>query len=405
MTTDDREHAGSANPDGNEQQASERAGEHCWSCGAALTDGALFCGECGSSVGARAARPAEQPQAPDGLPETPAAERVAEPVDDPNESGLPPHGDALIESPVDGAEAFPERVSGEDHPTFSADPDESGLPPHGDALLDPDAASAWSAAGPDGEPASPGHADADDSDSGDEDADGDVASDAGARDAEADADSPGVGDVEGPEVDSADADRGDEIGGDGADVGDKAPTAVNPVLDEADGAAEQGDPVAPGTEQGEPGPGGPPTGFASEVTEHDDDDSADPLAPLTAEERFAAERLLDPDSSADKFVLQFSTGESATVYGSGLVGRNPVAEPGEYVDHFVVIRDPGRSVSKTHLEFGQDSGSFWVLDRFSGNGSVLREPDGAPKRCEPGRRYPVARGTRIEIGDQFFVVS
>ncbi len=134
-------------------------------------------------------------------------------------------------------------------------------------------------------------------------------------------------------------------------------------------------------------------------------DAADPLAPLTAEERFAAERLLDPESGADKFVLQFSTGESATVFGSGLVGRNPIAEPGEYVDHFVVIRDPGRSVSKTHLEFGQDSGAFWVLDRFSGNGSVLREPEGQPKRCQPGRRYFIPRGTRVEIGDQFFVVS
>ena len=139
------------------------------------------------------------------------------------------------------------------------------------------------------------------------------------------------------------------------------------------------------------------------VAEHSD--GPDMLAPLTPEERFAAERLLDPDSPAEKFVLQFSTGESATVYGSGLVGRNPAAEPGEYVDHLVVIRDPGRSVSKTHLEFGQDNGAFWVLDRFSGNGSVLREPDGGPKRCEPGRRYFVPRGTRIEIGDQFLVVS
>jgi hypothetical protein len=134
-------------------------------------------------------------------------------------------------------------------------------------------------------------------------------------------------------------------------------------------------------------------------------DGPDPLSPLTPEERFAAARLLDPESQAARFVLQFSTGESTTVYGAGLIGRNPMAEPGEYVEHLVVIRDPGRSVSKTHLEFGQDSGTFWVLDRFSGNGSVLREPDAAPRRCEPGRRYPIPRGSRVDIGDQFFVVS
>ncbi len=136
-----------------------------------------------------------------------------------------------------------------------------------------------------------------------------------------------------------------------------------------------------------------------------DGTDADPLAPLTAEERFAAERLLDPDSDAAKFVLQFSTGESVTVFGTGLLGRNPLPQPGEFFDHLVPLLDPGKSVSKTHLEFGQESGVFWILDRFSGNGTVVREPDAAPRRCEPGRRYVVARGARVDIGEQFFVVS
>ncbi len=60
------------------------------------------------------------------------------------------------------------------------------------------------------------------------------------------------------------------------------------------------------------------------------------------------------------FVLQFSTGENVAVTGNGLVGRNPVAEPGEYFDQLVTIADPGKSVSKTHLEFGQ--GERWILD-------------------------------------------
>jgi predicted component of type VI protein secretion system len=104
-------------------------------------------------------------------------------------------------------------------------------------------------------------------------------------------------------------------------------------------------------------------------------------------------------------VLQFSTGESFTVAGTGIVGRNPRPEPGEYFDHTVTIADPGKSVSKTHLEFGQDEGLFWISDRFSGNGTVTRDPRGEPRRCEPGRRYRVARGGRVDIGDQFFVVS
>jgi hypothetical protein len=36
---------------------------------------------------------------------------------------------------------------------------------------------------------------------------------------------------------------------------------------------------------------------------------------------------------------------------------------------------------------------------------VLREPEASAVRCQPERRYRVARGSRIEIGEQFFIVS
>ena len=116
-------------------------------------------------------------------------------------------------------------------------------------------------------------------------------------------------------------------------------------------------------------------------------------------------RLVPRGPRGERFVLQFSTGESVSVSGTGLIGRNPVAEPGEYFDTLVAVVDPGRSVSKTHLEFGQDDTSFWVSDRYSGNGTVVREPDREPRRCEAGKRYRVARGARVEIGEQFFIVS
>jgi predicted nucleic acid-binding Zn ribbon protein len=118
-----------------------------------------------------------------------------------------------------------------------------------------------------------------------------------------------------------------------------------------------------------------------------------------------ATRISAAPPAEERFVLQFSTGESVTVSGAGLVGRNPASQPGEFVDQLVTIFDAGKSVSKTHLEFGQDSGRFWVSDRYSTNGSTVRQPDAEPKRCEPGRRYFVARGTRVDIGEQFFVVS
>lgn len=116
-------------------------------------------------------------------------------------------------------------------------------------------------------------------------------------------------------------------------------------------------------------------------------------------------RIFQAKKLEESFVLQFSTGERSTVFGSGLIGRNPVTQPGEFFDQLVRVIDPSRSVSKTHLEFGQEGGSFWVMDRYSGNGTVLREPDASAVRCQPARRYRVPRGTRIEIGEQFFVVS
>lgn len=106
-----------------------------------------------------------------------------------------------------------------------------------------------------------------------------------------------------------------------------------------------------------------------------------------------------------RFVLQFSTGESVTVRGTGLIGRNPVPEPGESFDQFVRVFDAGRSVSKTHLEFGCEEQQFWIRDRFSGNGTVVRGSDAVPVRAAPGRRVRVDRGSRIDIGEQFFVVS
>jgi hypothetical protein len=118
-----------------------------------------------------------------------------------------------------------------------------------------------------------------------------------------------------------------------------------------------------------------------------------------------ATRIVRGAPGGDRFVLQFSTGENAIVFGSGLVGRNPVLEPGESVEQLLAIVDPGKSVSKTHLEFGQDAGRFWVSDRFSANGTIVRQPDAQPQRLAPGRRQQVVRGTRIDMGEQFFVVS
>jgi hypothetical protein len=113
----------------------------------------------------------------------------------------------------------------------------------------------------------------------------------------------------------------------------------------------------------------------------------------------------DPASDRVTFTLEFSTGERILVTGPGLLGRRPIAQPGELFDQLVSIADTGRSVSKTHLEFGVDANQLWVCDRYSANGTVIVPREAPARVCEPGRRYRVARGTRVELGDQYFEVS
>ncbi|RQP12318.1 MAG: FHA domain-containing protein [Microbacteriaceae bacterium] len=130
-----------------------------------------------------------------------------------------------------------------------------------------------------------------------------------------------------------------------------------------------------------------------------------PPPEASALEDIESTRVVARRAAGERYVLQFSTGESVVVSGTGLIGRNPAPEPGEYVDELVPIFDVGKSVSKSHVEFGQEGGRFWVADRYSTNGTVIRQPDAPPVRCEPGKRYMIARGSRVEIGEQFFVVS
>ena len=112
-----------------------------------------------------------------------------------------------------------------------------------------------------------------------------------------------------------------------------------------------------------------------------------------------------PMRPTPRFVLSFSTGETRTVFGTGLIGRRPLPQPGEAFDHLVQIADRTLSVSKTHLEFGEHDGDLWIADRFSGNGTIVRRPDDGALRCEPGRRYLVPRGSRVELAEQSFTVA
>ena len=45
-----------------------------------------------------------------------------------------------------------------------------------------------------------------------------------------------------------------------------------------------------------------------------------------------------------------------------------------------------------------------MSDRFSTNGTIIRHPDAEPRALRAAAALLVARGARVEIGDEFFVV-
>ncbi|WP_156369914.1 FHA domain-containing protein [Frigoribacterium sp. Leaf164] len=188
------------------------------------------------------------------------------------------------------------------------------------------------------------------------------------------------------------------------------PAPVEPVPRDPEPRGPE--PVEPAVEQPSPRPVTPPSVPAPVVPPAPPSPEASPWRPSPlppqlrpSDDDVDATRLVRRGPVGTPYLLQFSTGESVTVDGSGLLGRSPAPQPGERFDQLVRIVDPGKSVSKTHLEFGQEFGALWISDRWSGNGTVVRPLDQPARRVEPGTRVRVARGTRVEIGEQFFVVS
>lgn len=115
--------------------------------------------------------------------------------------------------------------------------------------------------------------------------------------------------------------------------------------------------------------------------------------------------VIAPPVADPSYTLTFANGDAIRVTSGGLLGRNPVAESSDSAEHLIIVTDPDRTVSKTHLEFGIEDESFWICDRFSGNGTTVTEPSQPGRRLVPGRRYRIERGSTVEIGDQTFTVA
>jgi hypothetical protein len=115
-------------------------------------------------------------------------------------------------------------------------------------------------------------------------------------------------------------------------------------------------------------------------------------APLRADERHAEPVPVDPRAVA----LELSDGRTVAVDGVVLVGRNPV---GTGTEQLVRVVDPGRSVSKTHLQLGVDDHGLWVADRGSTNGTLVTLADGQQIVCGVDQRVRVPLGSTVSFGD------
>jgi hypothetical protein len=201
-------------------------------------------------------------------------------------------------------------------------------------------------------------------------------------------------------VESAAADAGADAG---VHAGE-ASVAEASVTETLAGAPAVDAPVARAPEAGAP----PATagGIDAADAEAGATEAAEPAAlPWAPDSQGEPDAATPPARALARFILRFSTGETRTVFGTGLIGRRPIPQPGETFDHLVQIADRSLSVSKTHLEFGEHDEELWVADRFSANGTVVHRPDDGAVRCEPGRRYLVPRGSRVEIAEQSFRVE
>ena len=98
-------------------------------------------------------------------------------------------------------------------------------------------------------------------------------------------------------------------------------------------------------------------------------------------------------------------GGSHTITTAGHIGRDPVSPNADEQDVLIRLSDLSRSISKTHLSFGVDSGELWVMDRGSTNGSSMKAAGVEPVALAPMERCSVPRGGIVHIGDRCFHVT
>ena len=179
----------------------------------------------------------------------------------------------------------------------------------------------------------------------------------------------------------------------------KAEAAVEAPKNEADVPAEKElaviDSVPDAVRAPEPQPEPQPQSEAESPNHDGSGADADDEAGYT--------RLRTP--APDGLHLEFDDQKCIELDGSILLGRNPAHGDGDVGVRLVVLDDPERSVSKTHLLIQPGAGCIWVTDRGSANGSSIVDAQGAVRALEPGKPEQALVGQTVYLGDRYFYVE
>ncbi|WP_435299285.1 FHA domain-containing protein [Timonella sp. A28] len=103
-----------------------------------------------------------------------------------------------------------------------------------------------------------------------------------------------------------------------------------------------------------------------------------------------------------RYAMTFSDGNRYALTAPTLVGRNPHLPEEDNNCNLVVLSDPLRTVSKTHMLIGVDAAGPYVVDKHSTNGTVVTLPDGQQIICAADQKVRFTAGTTILFG-QFSV--
>lgn len=158
------------------------------------------------------------------------------------------------------------------------------------------------------------------------------------------------------------------------------------------------DPVA--TPIPDPAPTAPPTPAAAPPSQIDDEVEMTRLVRPGQARRAYSPSAPEPVQAR----ISVSDGQVVDIRGTTLVGRNPAPRPGERAVTLLSVKDPERSVSKTHIILGLDARGLWMADRTSTNGSVVTLADGQQIVCMPEQQVRVTPGAKIQVGNVVITV-